>query len=176
MTGSVTKIEKVQSQEKDNKLSSIDESKTQNSEAKTAKPDKIEEDKLVDIIDNSLQDNGAPENLGSLASIKVIEVKEAPAASEDVSPKSDTNPRRLSVLTSPVEQVLTEKTTVDGTIESFSTKEDVANIEDAISQDIEDIMTLEEVLNKELLNISASGVCWQVSRDKKNVLSMFFVK
>ena len=175
MTGSVTKIEKVQSQEKDNKLSSIDESQTQNSEAETAKPDKIEEDKLVDIIDNTLQDNGA-ENLGSLASIKVIEVKEAPAASEDVSPKSDTNPRRLSVLTSPVEQVLTEKTTVDGTIESFSTKEDVANIEDAISQDIEDIMTLEEVLNKELLNISASGVCWQVSRDKKNVLSMFFVK
>ena len=164
MTGSVTKIEKFSSLEKDEKLSSI-------IEVKPTEPNKTEEDKLIDIIDDNLliQDSGAPDNFGSKASVKVIEVKEAPIASVDASPKAD--PLRLSVLTSPVEQVLTERTTVDGSVPSSPPKgseqvESIPDLGDESSQDIADIMTLEEVLNKELLNFSASGLCWQLSRDK----------
>ena len=176
MTGSVTKIEKFSPPEKDEKLSSIEEIKNPNHEVKTVQSNQTEEEKLIDILDDV-----APDHVGSLASVKVIEVKEAPVPSENASPKSDVNPHRLSVLTSPVEQVLIEKITVDGTIESSSPKssdlmEDVPDLVDATSTDIADIMTLEEVLNNELLNLSASGLCWQLSRDKKNVLCMFFVK
>ena len=170
------KIDKFPSLDRDEKLSSI-------IEVKTMEPNKTEEDKLIDIIDDNLliQDSGGPDNVGSIASVTVIEVKEAPIANVDASPKAELNPRRLSVLTSPVEQVLTERTTIDGSVPSSPPKgseqvESIPDLGDESSQDIADIMTLEEVLNKELLNFSASGLCWQLSRDKKNLLSMFFVK
>jgi hypothetical protein len=42
--------------------------------------------------------------------------------------------------------------------------------------DHEDILTLEEILNKELSQLSVSGVTWQQSRDKTTILAMFFVR
>ena len=180
MTGSVTRIENPPTQEKDEKLFSIGEVKNS---------DTLQEDKLIDILDDNvlMQDTGTPapagkDTLGSAASVRVIDVKEAPVQNVDESSTAGVDPRRLSILTSPNEQVLTERTFVDGSVPSSSPKEsvpdkdEVSDLGDESSQNIDDIMTLEEILNKELLNFSASGLCWQLSRDKKNVLSMFFVK
>ena len=42
--------------------------------------------------------------------------------------------------------------------------------------DQEEILTLEEILNKELANIVVSGLMWQPSRDKTTILAMFYVR
>ena len=184
MTGSVTKLEEVTNEENGTKLSTIKEAKTTAENVTDNKSiNNAQEEQLIDILEenNETTNSVIDKNTGSSASVRVIEVKEAPSEPTEESPKSNVVPRRLSVLTSPVEQVLTENTTIDGSAQSVSPKPsdlDVpdADIDDDVSQDIDDIMTLEEVLNKELVNFSASGVCWQMSRDKKNVLSMFFVR
>ena len=42
--------------------------------------------------------------------------------------------------------------------------------------DHEEILTLEEILNKELANLDVSGLTWQPSRDKNSILALFFVR
>ena len=49
--------------------------------------------------------------------------------------------------------------------------EEVTNVEDKV----ENILSLEKILVKELQNISASRVTWQTSPDKKFKLCIFFV-
>ena len=39
-----------------------------------------------------------------------------------------------------------------------------------------DILSLEEILYKELEKFSTAGVCWHLSKDKKRTLCMFFVR
>ena len=42
--------------------------------------------------------------------------------------------------------------------------------------DHEEILTLEEILNKELANLDVSGLTWQPSRDKTSILALFYVR
>ena len=42
--------------------------------------------------------------------------------------------------------------------------------------DHEEILTLEEILNKELTKLLVSGLTWQPSRDKTTILAMFYVR
>ena len=39
-----------------------------------------------------------------------------------------------------------------------------------------DILSLEEILNRELGKFSTAGVCWHLSREKNRTLCMFFVR
>ena len=39
-----------------------------------------------------------------------------------------------------------------------------------------DILSLEEILNRELEKFSTAGVCWHLSREKNRTLCMFFVR
>ena len=40
----------------------------------------------------------------------------------------------------------------------------------------EDILTLEEILNKVLAELSVSALTWQPARDKTSTLAMFYVR
>ena len=42
--------------------------------------------------------------------------------------------------------------------------------------DHEEILTLEEILNKELANLVVAGLTWHTSRDKTTVLAIFYVR
>lgn len=95
---------------------------------------------------------------GSSASVRIIEVKEVQNESTEI---SSTGVEDNSQPT---------KTSTTNSVKDFE------SIENEKKVDVEDVFTMEEIVNRELTNLAVSGLCWQISRDKKNTLCMFFVR
>ena len=97
----------------------------------------------------------ATDATGSSASVRIIEVKEVQRESTDISTVVENN---------------SQPTKTTNSVKDFD------SIDNEKKVDVEDVFTMEEIVNRELTNFAVSGLCWQISRDKKNTLCMFFVR
>ena len=143
--------------------------------------------------------SGGGKEEGSLASVRVIEVQEVSNPSPSLENNSQTRKEALpSEETTPVDipsshpappvlpngapptAVPTSLASGLAALTTTPTEGDDPGTplaEKKLEQvDQEEILTLEEILNKELANIVVSGLTWQPSRDKTTILAMFYVR
>ena len=98
----------------------------------------------------------------STNSVKVIEVKEV----------QDNRTRKVSI-----------KGHENGEIKNDGDQHDNDNKKEKAEENkdngqipTEDILSLEEILYRELEKFATAGVCWHLTKDKKRTLCMFFVR
>ena len=126
--------------------------------------------------------SGAGKGEGSVASVRVIEVQEVSnpsPAPEGASPEEE--PTSVDIPTSlpapPLPTSLASGLAALTTSPNGGDDPGTPLAEKKLEQvDHEEILTLEEILNKELANIVVSGLTWQPSRDKTTILAMFYVR
>ena len=94
----------------------------------------------------------------SISSVRVIEVQEI-SESEQAKKEKENNDLDL------------EERTIN--VENENLKD--TEIKEVVQSD-RDFLSLEEILNIELEKMSAAGVCWHLSRDRRRTLCMFYVK
>ena len=94
----------------------------------------------------------------SISSVRVIEVQEI---SESEQAKKEKENNNLDL----------EERTIN--VENENLKD--TEIKEVVQSD-RDFLSLEEILNIELEKMSAAGVCWHLSRDRRRTLCMFYVK
>ena len=129
---------------------------------------------------------GVREGEGSTASVRLIEVQEvsnpspAPGNNLDAGlpqkelPSVDIPPQvPSSAAPTSIASGLAALTTAQTEGDSPPTPLAEKKLEQV---DHEEILTLEEILNKELANLVVAGLTWQTSRDKTTVLAMFYVR
>ena len=131
---------------------------------------------------------------GSLASVRVIEVQEVSNPSPAPEKNSETeenlieeDPTAVDIpISLPATPLLLNGAPATAPPTSLasglaalttSTTDPTPLAEKKLEQvDHEEILTLEEILNKELSNLDVSGLIWQPSRDKTTILAMFYVR
>ena len=119
----------------------------------------IKEDKSVSSFDDIKS---------SKLTVKIIEVKEISESQNQIKSEGQIEHADQSHIE---EKIISENN--DNITKEGEKEEDSKNIAEA---EEEDILSLEEILNREVEKLSPGGVCWSSSRDKKRTLCTFYVR
>ena len=129
---------------------------------------------------------GVREGEGSTASVRLIEVQEVsnPSPAPGNNPDAGLLPKELPTVDVPPQVPSSAApTSIASGLAALTTAQTEGDspptplAEKKLEQvDHEEILTLEEILNKELANLVVAGLTWQTSRDKTTVLAMFYVR
>ena len=142
------------------------------------------------------RESGSGKVAGSSTSVRVIEVQEvpepSPAPGNTPAPSAEgalsvEQPTPVDIPTSlPAAPIATGAPSIAAptslasglaTLTTPPTADPTPLAEKKLEQlDHEEILTLEEILNKELANLDVSGLTWQPSRDKTSILALFYVR
>ena len=118
----------------------------------------IKEDKSVSSFDDIKSSN---------LTVKIIEVKEISESQKQIKSEGQIEHADQSHVE---EKIISEN---NDNVTKEEKDEDSKNIAEA---EEEDILSLEEILNREVEKLSPGGVCWSSSRDKKRTLCTFYVR